>query len=166
MSPEPQIKGKFYTMDTLELYEKYSPMMTKYAFRLCRDRSLANDLVSDVFLALLEGNQPTSNVKAYLFTSVYNRFITWHRSRSQVSLSPHIATERDVTANTAEFRILLNKVIAASKYLSRNRRHVLMLQMEGVSDEESAKLLKTRISNVRNLRARALKDMRSKCVSV
>lgn len=149
------------TINTIDnLYENFQVPLTKYIFRLCGNWSLAEDVVSDVFLALLNGKKPNQNVKAYLFTSAYNRFVIYYRKSLRcVSLNEHIGSDKDVTANTAELNVLMSEIYQALQYLSVNKRHAIVLKMEGIDVSESAKLLKTKKENVRNLQSRAAKDV-------
>lgn len=142
------------------LYEKYSLMMAKYAFTLCENRSLAWDFVHDVFAALLDGKTPNQNVKAYLFTATYNRFVIHHRrSKRFVSLTPTI-TDNNSVENAAEDRVLMALIFQTSKSLTKKMRHPFVLDMAGLSVKESMSLLGIRSTQVRNQRRRAIQKLR------
>lgn len=141
-------------------YEKYSLMMAKYAFNLCEDRSLAWDFVHDVFVALLDGKTPDRNVKAYLFTAIYNLFVIHHRkSKRFVSLSP-IMTDKNSVEDVTENRVLMALIFRSSKSLTKKMRHSFVLDMAGLSVKECMSLLGVRSTQVRNQRRRAIQKLR------
>ena len=70
----------------IEVYDRYSPEIFRYASRLLGDRDLAEDCVSDTFsrflTALKHGNGPQQHLRAYLYRVAHN-WITDHYRRNQ-----------------------------------------------------------------------------------
>jgi RNA polymerase sigma-70 factor, ECF subfamily len=73
-------------MDVVEIFESFAGNLKGFARGLCRDDTLADDLVQDVFVkamtnAGLLAGLPEKGVKAWLYTTLRNRFIDIVRKR-------------------------------------------------------------------------------------
>ena len=68
----------------VKVFDLYASSLFNYALRLCGDAVLADHIVGDVFVKLLEqlnaGNGPRSNLRAYLYEMTYHRIIDEARS--------------------------------------------------------------------------------------
>ena len=62
-----------------EIFELYATPLYKYAFRLCNDAVMADQIVGDVFAKLMEhllaGLGPRANLRPYLFEVAYHLFV-------------------------------------------------------------------------------------------
>lgn len=69
--------------DTMEeVYKKYHKELYLYALSLCRDETLAEDLVSETFYkAFIGSNQSKGNFKYWLFRVLKNHFIDLKRKK-------------------------------------------------------------------------------------
>src|SRR5512133_1436229 len=75
----------------IEIFDQYATALYRYAFRLCTDALLADQVVGDVFAKLLDqlssGNGPRDNLRSYLFTMTYHILVSEVRySRRRVQL--------------------------------------------------------------------------------
>lgn len=113
-----------------ELYRQHGPQLVLFASALTGERSLAQDLVHQVFLKLLErGNlRHAADAKAYLFASVRNAVLNDAKVRARdVPLNEEYAwfdpPDRDYGAERS-----LRRAIAA---LSDDQREVVVLHIWG-----------------------------------
>jgi RNA polymerase sigma-70 factor (ECF subfamily) len=59
-----------------ELHKRFSRSMLLYAFKILKDKELANDVVQDVFVKIIQNKVSiTSSVKGFLMTAVYHQAI-------------------------------------------------------------------------------------------
>jgi RNA polymerase sigma-70 factor (ECF subfamily) len=68
----------------VEIYERHSPEIFRYAYRMLDDKNLAEDCVADTFLRLLiavRGGILPDNIRAYLFRISHNWIIDYYRRR-------------------------------------------------------------------------------------
>lgn len=71
------------------VYEKYSHQVYLYAFSLCKDHYLAQDLVSDTFFkALLSINDDNTKIKYWLFRVCKNLWLDNLKYRKHFSNNP------------------------------------------------------------------------------
>src|SRR6266581_3732224 len=60
----------------IEIFDRYSPALYNYAFRLCHDQLMADCIVGDVFAKLLDklstGHGPNINLRSYLYEMTYH----------------------------------------------------------------------------------------------
>jgi RNA polymerase sigma factor (sigma-70 family) len=69
--------------DLVEIYEKFSPQLFAYAFRLLGDSQVAEDCVSETFSRFLKVIQEAlhlrENLKAYLYRISHNWIMDYYR---------------------------------------------------------------------------------------
>lgn len=66
------------------LFSEYYDWLCNYIFKLCKDRSLSEDIVQDAMVALWEKRNTimiTSSLKNYLFKTCHNQFLQHIRSQ-------------------------------------------------------------------------------------
>lgn len=76
-----------YAIQTL--YEQHAPKVFRFAYGLCGDAHLANDLVAETFVRAMLSSTPivTETVHAYLFTIARRLYLKeWHRRQRQSEL--------------------------------------------------------------------------------
>src|SRR5688500_18845325 len=74
----------------LEIYERHSPEIFRYACRMLDDKALAEDCVADTFLRLLiavHGGILAENIRAYLYRIAHNWIIDHYRRRPPPTIS-------------------------------------------------------------------------------
>src|SRR5688500_15787913 len=72
----------------VEIYERHSPEIFRYAYRMLDDKNLAEDCVADTFLRLLiavRGDILPDNIRAYLYRISHNWIIDYYRRRTAQS---------------------------------------------------------------------------------
>ena len=151
------------------IFDLYAPAMYNYAFRLCRDPLIADQIVGDVFAKLSErlstGRGPVINLRAYLYELAYHLIVhETHCSQgsdrmkavdllSYVGYSAAISAEKKALFEAA-MRALMND-------LNDDQRHVVILRfMEGLSLKETAAIIGKKVNNVKVTQNRAVGALR------
>jgi RNA polymerase sigma-70 factor, ECF subfamily len=149
-----------------QIFDLYSPALYSYAMRICGNPVLADHIVGDVFVNLLEqfaaGNGPTTNLRSYLYESAYHQIIDEARySQRQVPIEVAISLQQDAHLSL-EAQVLLRQILHAIRNeLTDDQRHVIILRfLEGFSIRETAKIIGKKVDHVKVIQNRALKKLR------
>jgi RNA polymerase sigma-70 factor (ECF subfamily) len=149
------------------VYNRYFPEVFRYVrFRL-DDDLLAEDISSEVFCSLLKaikaGRTPNKNLRGWLIGSarhmIIDHFRREHRHPSE-SISDALPANGLGPSEEVESRLASKDVNRALIQLSEEQQQVLALRFgQGYSLEETAALMKKRITAVKALQFRALKAL-------
>lgn len=159
------------------LYSKYNPRFIEVAYRYVRDRGVAEDLVSDSFMAFWEERDRLPedvNVPGYVLTIVKNKCLNHLKSRLlhlQIEKKLHSTQQRliqsDIHALTAcnptnlftqEMRMMLDRAIGRMPELTR--KVFEGSRYENKSYKELAEELNIAFTHVNFEMRRALKILR------
>jgi RNA polymerase sigma-70 factor (ECF subfamily) len=152
----------------VSIYEKHSPGIFRYAYRLLGDRELSEECVSETFSRFLQtlkkGGGPRENVQAYLYRMAHN-WITDHYRRGsvhQVSLEDFELP--DDSANPAALvagQFERERIRAALMQLPAEQQKVILLRVvEGWPHEQVAEVVGKSAEATRSLQYRALNTLR------
>lgn len=153
----------------VKIFDLYSSPLFNYALRLCGDGLLADHIVGDVFVKLLEqfasGNGPTSNLRSYLYEMTYHRIVDEARlSHRRAPLEALTSLKVDAHSRmlVSEDRLLLEKVLQSIQHdLTDDQRHVIVLRfLEDFNLRETAAILGKDINHVKVIQSRALTKLR------
>jgi RNA polymerase sigma-70 factor (ECF subfamily) len=151
----------------LQTYERHSPAIFRYAFRILGNRELTEDCVADTFLRLLiavRGGLMTENIRVYLFR-IAHIWITDYYSRHppvQLTLKDnvHVISERHPSQLTAQ-ELDRRRMRLALLQLPVEQRQVFELAfMENWSSREVAEVLGKTVEETRALRKCTLEALR------
>lgn len=153
----------------VKIFDLYATSLYRYALRLCGDALLADYIVGDVFAKLLDqlasGNGPRSNLRSYLYQTVYHSVVDEARSSLRhvpldalTSLSPEVPSGLQGFEN----RIMLEKILHAIQHnLTEDQRHVVILRfLEEFSLRETAAILGKEVNHVKVIQNRAMAKLR------
>ena len=141
------------------LVERYSDELFAYLVRYTGDRSLAEDLLSDVFVRLLENQKKVQstqfNIRAWLYKVATNIAISHHRKmkiRRFVSLeNVRLKDKKSSPEAKASGKEEKERVRAAVLNLSLKLRSVIIMNIyQGMSYEEIGDALKINIGTVKS----------------
>lgn len=165
------------------LYRECRPDVYRFALRMCGAPSLAEDVVQDVFLAVISAAaryQPgRSGVKPWLFGIASNHVRRWRHARVFVPLPREDSADgRKMTATAdpvADLARQRHEAALSRAILDlpvRYREVVVLCDLEELSYETAASGLGCAIGTVRSrlhrgraLLARALGDLKQECTS-
>ena len=151
----------------MELYERHSPEIFRYACRMLDDKDLAEDCVADTFLRLLiavHGGILTENIRAYLYRIAHNWIIDHYRRRPplQVSLEENFHTNPEGDpAHLLAQKMDRQRIRYALLRLPAEQRQVIELRfMENWSHNEVAVAVGKTVEATRALQYRAVEALR------
>lgn len=152
------------------LLDKYHRRLYAYALTLIRDRTLANDIVQNVFLRTWQFRKKLDSnysLQSFLFTSVYNEFVnTYQKNQATLLLEKEyfrsLATVvENVDDNETDRMISL--VRAEVRNLPPKCRRIFTLsKSEGLTNPEIAEHLDVSIKTVEAQISKAFKVLRNK----
>lgn len=153
----------------VQIFDLYAPRLYNYALRLCRDPVLADHIVGDVFVRLLEqlaaGKGPTSHLRSYLYETAYHLIIdegrsSYRRVPLEVLTSPR--ADARSTSLGMEDKIMFKMVLHAIDYdLTEDQRHVIVLRfLEEFSLRETATILGKDTGHIKVIQSRAVAKLR------
>jgi RNA polymerase sigma-70 factor, ECF subfamily len=151
-----------------EIYDRWSPVLYRYALRLLGETDLAEECVAETFrrflTALQHGNGPREYLQAYLYRVAHN-WITDHYRRSTpllLPLDPAMAAGADEDPQQASAQAAERQQIrAALSYLTPEQRQVIVLKfVEELDNETIAAALNKPVGAIKALQHRALESLR------
>ena len=146
------------------IYDRFSPGLYRYAWRLLGDVHLAEECVAETFSrflhALQGGRGPQEYLQAYLYRVAHNWITDYYRRRTPPALPLDIelraGTEADPQHAAAQtFEVA--RMRSALALLTPDQRQVVMLKyLEDMSNEEVARTVGKPVGAVKALQHRAL----------
>ena len=140
--------------------ENEIPFLERTVRRWHRNKADADDLVQDTLVQALANAhlwQPGSDLRAWLFTIMRNRFLAGaiRSTRSAAAMERIGAARSAPLAEEGELRLILRDLSAALRRLPGNQRSaVLLIGVEGKSYNEAAHSMGTSVGAVRSHLAR------------
>ena len=150
------------------VFDRFAPILYKYAMRLCGNSTEADDIVGDVFLELLKhlkkGEGPRENLRSYLYQIAYHKIVDHARhSKHLTGLDGFkFLTSGDPVISQNENKDELGTLggIIQNK-LSQDQRHVIVLRfLEDLSIKETAAILGKSENNIKVIQNRAITRIR------
>ena len=152
----------------VEIYNRVTPGLYRYAARLLGDRALAEDCVAETFSRLLEsledGGGPDEYVQAYLYRIAHNWITDQFRRKAQANgvAGPKAGNSGNDPARIVQERLELDRVRYATTLLNPEQRQVIALRyVDGLSHQQIAALLGKSIGAVRVLHHRGVAHLKS-----
>jgi RNA polymerase sigma-70 factor (ECF subfamily) len=151
-----------------EIYDRWSPVLYRYAMRLLGEADLAEECVAETFsrflVALKQGSGPRDYLQAYLYRIAHN-WITDHYRRSApliVPLDPSLQADVEAEPSRQVIQDLeRQQVRAALSYLTSDQRQVIVLKyVEEWDNEAIARALDKPVGAIKALQHRALESLR------
>ena len=153
------------------LYTNYYPSLCRFSVRITQNLSESEDLVQDCFVKLWKGKVTFETEKAmvsYIYTSVRNASLNVIRDRARRKGEPgqdrtHLDTLEFNGASIQQIMIeeeVARLVYAAINKLSPERKSVIMLALDGLSNQEIARHIGISINTVKSLKLRTYRTLR------
>ncbi|MEZ4666771.1 MAG: RNA polymerase sigma factor [Anaerolineae bacterium] len=153
-----------------QTYEAYFPALYQFVRLKVGNRELAQDIVSEVFVTLIEAmgrpRAPRANLRAWLFTVARNAVYT---SYGQASRLPEVELEEWMPAPTSSDPSVLfsesfpiERVRHALRMLTADHQEVLILRFgQRLSLQETADLMGKTTGAIKSIQHRAVETLRS-----
>ena len=160
------------SIDAAALYATHAPEIRRLCLRLTRDPSAADDLAQETFtrfLARLPHLPATVNVGAYLQVTARNLYFKHLRDQTHEVcdefLDDRLGTDEDLERDPARATLLVEQVDqmrrSAARLNGRQRRALLLREVEGQSYPEIAARMGISTDAVAHVLARARTRLRS-----
>lgn len=156
------------------LYERYFPMLFRYALRFTTNRSIIKDLLQDLFTALfLKGRElpPVRNPRSYLLVAIRRKVIKKIQQEARNSTEAIQEQEYDFSLELSAENAIINKqswqqqrdlLEQTLALLTRRQKEAIYLRFyEEMSYDEIAEVMSLKeVKYARTLVYRALTEMR------
>lgn len=153
------------------LFDRYFSKLYYYTLRMVSDREMAEEIVMDVMMNIWQKKHMVKEalpISAYLFRSVKNRIIDFHRKQALRTTSLDDVTNlvEPLSHMNADRRLMENELevqfTAGLETLSPQKRNVFTLSRnEGLTYQEIAGRLNISKNTVENHMVAALKQLKT-----
>jgi RNA polymerase sigma-70 factor (ECF subfamily) len=135
------------------LYEQHASKVFRFAYGLCGDTHLANDLVAETFVRAMLSSAPivTETVHAYLFTIARRLYLKeWHRHQRHSELEDvHCDTAPGPEEQAIDAQSFQNTLDALQQLPEIDRAALLMRAEDAVPYEDIARALEISLSSAK-----------------
>jgi len=137
---------------------EFSDGLYRFALQLCKEESMAQDLVQDAFekVWIKKKTIQREKVKSYLFRTVYNKFLD-NKKKNKVVAIDEYHHEPTITQETSDLKEVLNQALATLPAIQKSA--ILLRDYEGYSYEEIGEILDLKSSQVKVYIYRARKQL-------
>lgn len=153
----------------IKVYEHFFPVLYHYVRLKVGDKALAQDIVSSVFVRLIESrgkpSAPRENLRAWLFTVARNQVYRTYGETRQLPIDNleewmPAPPENDPAVQFSEM-VNLERVRHALRMLAAEHQEVLILRFgQRLSLKETADIMGKSISAIKSLQFRAVDTLR------
>jgi RNA polymerase sigma-70 factor, ECF subfamily len=149
-----------------KLLEEQIPRLRRYARALTRNAPIADDLVQDCLVRAVAKQhlwQPGTDLRAWLFTILHNQHVNYVRrsSKEGVSVEMEEVTQLlPIEPNAMPSLELRDLRAALAKLAIEQREAILLVGLEGMDYESTAKVLNVPIGTVRSRLSRGRAELR------
>ncbi len=145
-----------------EIYDANAPRIYRYIYHRLGNQALAQDLTSEVFIRLLHSRTSPDNLTAFLYRIAHNLIVDYlRRNPITAPLDESVASEHGDPVHLAELEFERIRLRRALKRLTPEQEQVVVLKyLEGLSNEEIARVLNKPVGAVKALQHRGLATLR------
>ena len=149
-----------------KLLEEQIPGLRRYARALTRNAPIADDLIQECLMRAVAKQhlwQPGTDLRAWLFTILHNQHVNYVRKSSNKGVSvevEQVAPFLPVEPNAIPSLELRDLRAALAKLPIEQREAILLVGLEGMDYEGTAKVLNVPIGTVRSRISRGRAELR------
>lgn len=138
--------------------KEFSDGLYRFAIKLCKDESSAQDLVQDAYekVWIKKETIQAEKVKSYLFRTVYNKFLDGKKKNRVISIDEY-HTEPTFHQESSDLKEVLSR--ALSTLPEKQKSAILLRDYEGYSYDEIGEILELNASQVKVYIYRARKQL-------
>ncbi len=146
-----------------EIYDTYAPRIFRYIYHRLGDYCLAEDLTSEVFVRFLRARPAYRNLAAFLYRVAHNLIVDYLRThRPAQLLDDQMIADQGDPVRLAEIEVERARLRRAILRLAPAQQQVIVLKfLEGLSNQEIARVLNKPVGAVKALQHRGLEALRS-----
>lgn len=148
------------------VYDAFQPPLYRYAYRLLGSADDAEEAVAETFHRLLQaldrGQGPERHLQAWLYRVLHNLIVDRYRERPAWLPDPGESDPVvDGLDEEVQRRMVQERIRLALRQLTREQQQVVLLKyLEGLTNEEVARVLGKPVGAVKSLQHRALAALR------
>jgi len=149
-----------------KLLEEQLPGLRRYARALTRNAPIADDLIQECLMRAVAKQhlwQPGTDLRAWLFTILHNQHVNFVRKADNKGVSvevEQVAPSLPVEPNALPSLELRDLRAALAKLPIEQREAILLVGLEGMDYEGTAKVLNVPIGTVRSRISRGRAELR------
>ena len=159
---------RFDTRALEEIFDKYSPGIYRYAYRLLGNTELASECMSETFSrflnALKQGSGPEYYLQAYLYRIAHNWITDFYRRNTPIM----VPLEQDLNDSQTEgphevvaAKLEIQQLRYALTLLTPEQRQVIVLKyLENSDNETIAQAMNKPIGAIKALQHRGIESLR------
>ena len=149
--------------DLAEIYDTHAPKIFRYLYHRLGDQALAEDLTSEVFVRFLHARPAPDNLLAFLYRMAHNLFVDYLRRNPPLQqLDENIPADGNDPTHLAEIEMERMRLRRALLRLTAEQQQVIVLKfLEGLSNEEIARVVGKPVGAVKALQHRGLGTLRN-----
>ena len=158
--------GRSFSVQDEARIEPYIASLRRYAYGLCHDSHLADDLVQDCLERAISRwhlRRDDGNLRAWLFTILHNEFINGRRQIARRGIATpldELVIEPSAVADQEENLHVSDVMAAVDRLAPDHRALILLIGVEELSYEEAATVLQIPIGTVMSRLSRARAKLR------
>jgi len=162
-------RAKQYDEEALgELYDRYAPRVYAYIYRRIGRAQVAEDLVGDTFVRMIQAIQSErfwhTSFQAWLYRIAHNLVVDFYRRQpatTELELDERLVAAEDDLLTVADQRLSYQQLGMAMRLLTPDQQQVLALRFgEGMTSREVADVLDKTVGAVEALQHRGLASLR------
>jgi len=154
-----------------ELYDCFAPRIYAYIYRRVGDAHVAEDLVSEVFVRVIQAIQAErhwrhwrTSFQAWLYRIAHNLVVDYYRRQPSVvvlGLDEQMTVGEDCLDDMVTKRLMTQRIRNSMHHLTSDQQQVLALRFgEGMSTREAAEVMDRSVGAIEALQHRALAALR------
>ncbi len=145
-----------------DIYDTYAPQIFRYIYHRLGDQCLAEDLTGEVFVRFLHARPMYINLSAFLYRMAHNLIVDYLRTHKPTQLlDDQIISDHGDPAQMAEIEVERTRLRRAILRLAPAQQQVIVLKfLEGLANEEIARVVDKPVSAVKSLQHRGLVALR------
>jgi len=144
---------------------KATPALSKFAYKLTRNRDDAEDLLQSTIVTALDKQdhfEQGTNLFSWSSRIMFNAFVSSyrHNARFETQFDPQVYIDQEIVEATQDYETDFGLVMTAMLSLSEDHREILrMVCIEGMQYAEVSETLQIPVGTVRSRLSRARADL-------
>ncbi len=152
-----------------QLFQQFYSYLVLFAERHVKDRKIAEDIVQELFMAVWEGSKTYNSfvgLRAYLYEAVLHRCADFQKHQLvEDKYVEYLTYEQKLGDDSVQHEEIYRELYIAINRLSEREREVLLLTLDGKSNQEIAEYLNLSILTIKTHKKNAYTHLRKQLAS-